>query len=273
MVVCGADVSSLFPSLQTKHAAQMCYEAILETDIDFVGINYLEIAIYIALSYSSDFKVPAKIRHLVPRRAKRGGSRPGISGAEALGGEPTNRSGQWAFRRTEFTSEERRLLLAEAIRIGVTTAFQNHLYQFAGKTYLQRDGAPIGERLSCAVARLVMNKWDRKFIATLNTNKIKMETGFRYMDDTRVFLRALALGWRWDRGQIRFRSRWEQEDGNLSAVERTSRALHGIMESIFPHLKFEMEHEECSPATCCPHSTSKCGSRITKYSTLSTRKK
>ena len=38
VVVCGADVSSLFPSLQTKHAAQMCYEAILETEIDFVGI-------------------------------------------------------------------------------------------------------------------------------------------------------------------------------------------------------------------------------------------
>ena len=72
------------------------------------------------------------------------------------------------------------------------------------------------------------------------------------MDDTRVFLRALALGWRWDRGQIRFRSRWEQEDGELSAVERTSRALHGIMESIFPHLKFEMEHEEMFPGNMLP---------------------
>ena len=39
----------------------------------------------------------------------------------------------------------------------------------------------------------------------------------------------------------------EQEDGELSAVERTSRALHGIMESIFDHLKFEMEHEEMFP--------------------------
>ena len=64
------------------------------------------------------------------------------------------------------------------------------------------------------------------------------------MDDKRVVLRSLALGWRWDRGQLRFRPRWEQEDGELSAVERTSQALHGIMESIFDNLKFEMEHEE-----------------------------
>ena len=252
VVVCGADVISLFPNIQTKLAAELCHEAILETEIDFVGIDYVEIAIYIALSYSSDFKVPIKVRHLVPRRAKRGGSRPGITGAEALGRDSTNKSGQWAFRRTEFTSAERRLLLAEAIKIGVTTAFQNHLYQFAGKTYIQRDGAPIGVRLSCAVARLVMNKWDRKFMAVLNTNNIKTETAFRYMDDKRVILRALALGWRWDKGQIRFRSRWEQEDGGLSAVERTSRALHGAMESVFDSLKFEMEHQEMFPENKLP---------------------
>ena len=77
--------------------------------------------------------------------------------------------------------------------------------QFAGKTYIQRDGAPIGVRLSCAVARLVMNKWDRKFMVVLDTNGIKTGTAFRYMDDKRVVLRALALGWRWDRGQLRFR--------------------------------------------------------------------
>ena len=59
----------------TKHAAQMCYEAIIETEIDFVVRN----------CYSSDFKVPTKVRHLVPRQAKRGGSRPSITGAEVLG--------------------------------------------------------------------------------------------------------------------------------------------------------------------------------------------
>ena len=48
------------------------------------------------------------------------------------------------------------------------------MYNFVGETYFQHDSAPIGEQLSCAGARLVMNKWDRKFIATLNTNNIKM---------------------------------------------------------------------------------------------------
>ena len=47
IVVCGADVISLYPNLKTTEAAQLCYEAILETDIDFDGVDYQEIAIYI----------------------------------------------------------------------------------------------------------------------------------------------------------------------------------------------------------------------------------
>ena len=41
VVICGADVVSLFPSIKTKLAAELCYEAIVETEIDFVGIDYL----------------------------------------------------------------------------------------------------------------------------------------------------------------------------------------------------------------------------------------
>ena len=61
--------------------------------------------------------------------------------------------------------------------------------------------------LSCTVARLVMNMWDRKLLPVLNTNGLRIETAFQYMDDKRIILQALALGSRWDRGQIRFRSR------------------------------------------------------------------
>ena len=47
IVVCGADVIALYPNLKMTEAAQLCYEAILETDIDFDGVDYQEIAIYI----------------------------------------------------------------------------------------------------------------------------------------------------------------------------------------------------------------------------------
>ena len=44
-------------------------------------------------------------------------------------------------------------------------------------------------------------------LTVLNTNGLRIETAFQYMDDKRIILQALALGSRWDRGQIRFRSR------------------------------------------------------------------
>ena len=244
IVVCGADVIALYPNLKMTEAAQLCYEAILETDIDSDGVDYQEIAIYIAMNNTSEYLIPKAVKNLVPRKSKKKGPRPGMTGAAALSGNPTHTSGQWTFSRTDFSAEEKRPLLAEAAKIGVTTVFKNHLYQFWGQTYLQSDGAPIGVRLSCGVARLVMNLWDKKFMAALDANNIKIETAFRYVDDQRTVLRAQERGWRWDRGQVRFRSTWQEENKELSTVERTSRALNGIMNSIIDFLKFKMEHEE-----------------------------
>ena len=45
--VAQTDVIAIYPNLKTTEAAQLCYEAILETDIDFDGVDYQEIAIYI----------------------------------------------------------------------------------------------------------------------------------------------------------------------------------------------------------------------------------
>ena len=59
--------------------------------------------------------------------------------------------------------------------------------------------------LSCAVARLVMNMWDRELKTILDTNKLQLEEVFRYLDDWLGFMLALKAGWRWDRGQLRFR--------------------------------------------------------------------
>ena len=75
------------------------------------------------------------------------------------------------------------MLLARVVALGVKAMFQNHFYVFAGKTYLQSNGAPIGVRLSWAVAQLIMNMWDWKLKIIFAENKVKLETVFRYLDD------------------------------------------------------------------------------------------
>ena len=58
---------------------------------------------------------------------------------------------------------------------------------------MQTNGAPIGIGLSCAMARLKMNTWDRKLKTILAKNKVKLETVFRYLDWWGL-LRALVAG-------------------------------------------------------------------------------
>ena len=49
IIVAGSDIISLFPSITVEQAEKLCYEALLQTDISFEGLNYQEMAIYIAL--------------------------------------------------------------------------------------------------------------------------------------------------------------------------------------------------------------------------------
>mgnify|MGYP003346331766 CR=1 FL=1 len=125
--------------------------------------------------------------------------------------------------------------------------FTNHLYQFASKYFLQRSGAPIGVRLSCAAARVVMNMFDRELAEAMTRSGLVSQARFRYMDDLRELLGAIKCGWRYEQGGMLFRREWEEEERaeGLSRVEKTSRVLRQMMDSIFPSmLRFEMEHEE-----------------------------
>ena len=52
----------------------------------------------------------------------------------------------------EATKEEEILLFATALEIAVKFLFSNNLYQFGGRTYLQKDGGPIGLRATMCIA-------------------------------------------------------------------------------------------------------------------------
>ena len=51
-------------------------------------------------------------------------------------------------------------------------------------------------RGTCAIARLVMCAWDRKWKEMLANNNIAMEKYMRYMDDGRLVMSPFLPGWR-----------------------------------------------------------------------------
>lgn len=119
----------------------------------------------------------------------------------------------------------------------------SHVYEFAGNFYLQLSGGPIGLRATCAVARVVMNYWDRKWRDMMNKNNINRDLEDRYMDDIRIVLMAINHGWRWKYGGLHYCETWKQEDilACKTSEDVTSDAIIDSMNDTLTFLKFTKE--------------------------------
>ena len=75
----------------------------------------------------------------------------------------------------------------------------------------------------------------------LDNLKVVIALAMRYMDDGRVILAPIKAGWRWVEGGLKWCKKWEVEDCNIDATERTSKILHHTMNDIEEFLTFTME--------------------------------
>ena len=150
---------------------------------------------------------------------------------------------KWIFPKVGLTELEKRTIIATVVQIGVLVMFNTHIYQFANKYYLQKKGGPIGLRATCAVARLTMLAWDKRWLAVLEENNVELEEKGRYMDDLRVFLFGIKRGWRWYGRELCFCTEWEEEDRQegIGDLERITALLQAMMAEVFTFLKFTME--------------------------------
>ena len=242
IVICGADVTSLFPSLKAKSTAKLVYESALESEISYEGIDFKEVVTYLALNLSDFEAKKSKISHLLPFRKSRRGQKPKITGLSAISAESAHDK-HWQYPRLVFTEQEQKVIFAKALEIGTYTLFQNHLYQFAGKFYKQTDGSPIGVKASMSASRVVMGRWDIELNKIMEENRLSVFFRFRYCDDLRIGMGSIREGWRWVEGRFKFRKCWEKEERErgISEEERTACEMKKVMDSIFSNLSFEME--------------------------------
>ena len=101
-------------------------------------------------------------------------------------------------------------------------------------------------RSTCCVARLVMMWWDKEFLEIVESSNLTILGGARYMDDVRVWLAAIRLGWRWTDGQLKYKRAWmlEERESKMTAMKKTTQVLEGIMNSICSWLVLTMENED-----------------------------
>ena len=196
MVIIGSDVESLYPSLDADQVAEIVHDAVMRATITFDGVHYQEECRYIVLNSSEQECRASPLRRVLPRRRYVNGTRPEVTGAGPMGAESGDQN-QWKFRNVELSDLEKRQIVAMVIKIAVRMLFKRHVYSFGGNHFLQKVGGPIGLRSTCAVARLVMSWWDTKLLTLVEENNITLEEKTRYMDDFRLWLQSIRLGWRW----------------------------------------------------------------------------
>ena len=150
LVVVGADVEALYPSLQDIEIANVCYNTIMKSSISINNINYKSALLYLAITMNKTDQRTSPLWRVLPRRTSGGGVRPGVTAS------PENEK-HWFFPKVELTNLEKRMVVAMVVKVGVLVLMNTHVYSWNGETFLQRAGGPIGLRCTCAVARFVMN--------------------------------------------------------------------------------------------------------------------
>ena len=65
------------------------------------------------------------------------------------------------------------------------------------------------------------------------------------MDDLRVWLHGVMLGWRWMNGEMVYKGTWRMEErrAKMTILAKTTEIMEGVMNSICGWLKLTMENE------------------------------
>ena len=184
---------------------------------------------------------------MLPKRRKKRGVTPGIKNPECTKREK-NTQIVWDFPDKSPTARQKRVLVARMAEIGVKTLFENFCYNFAGHSYLQMSGGPIGARVTMAAARLVMHHWSEQYRKILERSGLNVKLFGGYVDDGRQATSRIPLGMRFvkEAGRLEYKEEWEQEDReeDLPTLTRMARVCNKAMNSINRDLQFTIETEQ-----------------------------
>ena len=119
MVVMGFDVVSLYTNLDTSKVGERVKQAVLESNISWEGVNYLEAVRYIALNWTEEKCRSSKLRRILPWRRKSNGSRPGVRGAGPKGPLVGDQE-QWVFPRVVLSKQDKLEIIGTVLDIATS---------------------------------------------------------------------------------------------------------------------------------------------------------
>ena len=93
-------------------------------------------------------------------------------------------------------------MFGKALEIMLITCMDNHVYQFENKVRIQKQGGPIGLKLTGEIADCLMIDWDKKLLTELKSYRIIPEVYIRFKDDIELAIESLEKGSKLEEGRI-----------------------------------------------------------------------
>jgi hypothetical protein len=148
---------------------------------------------------------------------------------------------EWIAPNRFPTTKEQRKMFGKALEIMLITCMDNHVYQFDNKIRIQKQGSPIGLKLTGEIADCLMIDWDRKLLAKLKTFKMIPEVYTRFKDDIELVIESLEKGSSLVEGRIVVDKKKKLVDENRTDSKVTMDIIQQIANSIDPMIKLTVE--------------------------------
>ena len=163
------------------------------------------------------------------------------------------RHAHWIFPDVSRTDEgTKRRMLVEALRIVLKKLLKTHAYEFAEQIRVQRRGGPIGMELTGVVAQIFMVWWDRQLREKLQAVEFKLKMHERYIDDSNVVARQMAVGARYNGEVITITDQSIEEDRGIPDDKRTMILFQSIAASIHPSIRITVDFPSNHPEKKVP---------------------
>ena len=161
LIIVGNDVVGLFSNITSAKIGRIVRYKVQESKLKFEGMSFKQASLYVYLNQEKTGDLQ-ELRRYFPWRRKVGGTASGKNNIEVNSKEKMGDS-YWVWPTREPTAKHRQMMIAKAAEIGTRTIFENFMFSFRGKSYLQAKGGPIGARVTMCATRLVMEDWGKRY--------------------------------------------------------------------------------------------------------------
>lgn len=242
------DVKALYPSMKLEEVRPILSEMLngvqREGKLELMDVEWHEMGKYLAILCDREELERYGVESVVPTRtAKNRGPRPGPAYweddlRETVVNGKKEKISKWNRVREPDQEEGQNMITLMLIK-AVEVLMRNHTYRFDGKMYKQRDGGPIGDELSQAVARLVMLWWDKKYIEKCERCGVELLLFKRYVDDVNQVVIPPEPGVSYEEGAMRVNEDQTREDEEGRKGKTAGKLCKSMADSINRMLEFE----------------------------------